>query len=58
MDENTKEKMLAAYEGRVKSTKRRHDAEKESLKIRHDREIQALENQYRNILKFKPSEVN
>ncbi len=58
MDKIIKEKMLATYERRLDSTKRRQEAEKNRLNVRHEKEIQALENQYKNMLKLNTSEVN
>ena len=58
MDQNTKEKMLSTYERRLETTKRRQEAEIKNITARHEKEIQALENQYKNMLKLKTSEIN
>ena len=58
MDQNTKEKMLSTYERRLETTKRRQEAEIKNITARHEKEIQALEIQYKNMLKLKTSEFN
>ena len=58
MDHNTKEKMLSTYERRLETTKRRQEAEIKNITARHEKEIQALEIQYKNMLKLKTSELN
>ena len=58
MDQNTKEKMLSTYERRLETTKRRQEAEIKNITERHEKEVQALENQYKNMLKLKTSEIN
>ena len=58
MDQNTKEKMLSIYERRLETTKRRQESEIKNITARHEKEIQALENQYKNMLKLKTSEIN
>jgi len=58
MDQNTKEKMLSTYERRLETTKRRQEAEIKNITARHEKEIQAIETQYKNMLKLKTSELN
>ena len=58
MDHNTKEKMLSTYERRLETTKRRQEAEIKNITARHEKKIQALEIQYKNMLKLKTSELN
>ena len=58
MDQNTKEKMLSTYERRLETTKRRQEVEIKNIMARHEKEIQALEIQYKNMLKLKNSELN
>ncbi len=58
MDHNTKEKMLSTYERRLETTKRRQEAEIKNITARHEKEIQAIETQYKNMLKLKTSELN
>ena len=58
MDQNTKEKMLSTYERRLETTKRRQEVEIKNIMARHEKEIQALETQYKNMLKLKTSELN
>ena len=58
MDKNTKEKMLSTYERRLETTKRRQEVEIKNIMVRHEKEIQALEIQYKNMLKLKTSELN
>ena len=58
MDQNTKEKMLSTYERRLETTKRRQEVEIKNIMARHEKEIQALEIQYKNMLKLKTSELN
>ena len=58
MDHNTKEKMLSTYERRLETTKRRQEVEIKNIMARHEKEIQALEIQYKNMLKLKTSELN
>ena len=58
MDQNTKEKMLSTYERRLETTKRRQEAEIKNITSRHEKEIEALEIQYKNMLKLKTSELN
>lgn len=58
MDHNTKEKMLSTYERRLETTKRRQEAEIKNITARHEKEIQALEIQYKNMLRLKTSELN
>ena len=58
MDQNTKEKMLSTYERRLETIKRRQEAEIKNITARHEKEIQALEIQYKNMLRLKTSELN
>ena len=58
MDQNTKEKMLSTYERRLETTKRRQEVEIKNIMARHEKEIQALEIQYKNMLKLKTYELN
>ena len=58
MDKNSKDKMIASYERRLEMTKRRQEAEVQSLNLRHEKEIKALELQYKNMLKLNTSELN
>ena len=58
MDHNTKEKVLSTYERRLETTKRRQEAEIKNITARHEKEIQAIETQYKNMLKLKTSELN
>ena len=53
------EKVLKeTYERRLETTKRRQEVEIKNIMARHEKEIQALEIQYKNMLKLKTSELN
>ena len=58
MEKETREKLVKSYEGRLKATKERHQAELERVKSRQVREVAALEQQYRAMLKSKPSQFD
>ncbi len=58
MDTKIREKITASYEGRLKSTKDRHKAEKKGLEQKHKREIEALERSYKSMMSSKPDQLN
>ena len=58
MEKETREKLVKSYEGRLKATKDRHNAEIEGIKLRHDREIKALEQQYKALLESSARQIN